>query len=547
MIENAEKIDETKAPAGAVVAFVPPGEAHAQVAGKREWFYYPKQDRFFTTNSKGDWVSINEGTARLMLIQSGFSDKLTKAEKDEGVQLTEVDIEIVDIKTERIVSYAGIVAGSKRGFKKMNGSDVLITHELDIIKPRQAVAEAPSRADGTCRGWPTLGGQFERWLCSKGWGSLKDQFGRRAEIPGAQEAAAWRPEDEGFDQRDYFFAWLARWYGGVLEGERSLGHAVVFSGGTGCGKTFMVTLLEAIFGGAAAQPYAYLMGGQFNRDVVSSTVLTIDDEVSKTDMKSRKDLGARVKQFVAVPKMRIEGKGADAVILSMVNRLIFCTNLTEDNLSVLPPPSEDLIDADGRSGKMMMFKFYSHGWEEPAATRVAQAAFFKRLVGELPAFLWWLLNEFELPANLYDDRFGVVPWMHPEMLEKLEELSPWQRILSLIDRVLFAEGGRERWVVTSETLHELLTNEDSKLPAFEKQALRASYLHLDEIAQKRPLRCVNLRGQARGALRAYVLYRDGARTDSEAEKRLVMDELKLLIAKKKGAASVLAPDALSDE
>lgn len=522
-----------------------PEEAHAVSDGVRQWFFSPDANAFFTTNSKGDWVELNEATARKMLILGGKSDSLTKSELKEGKRLTEVDLEIIDIKMERIVDYAGVVAGWKRGLHVINGSRVLVTSEMDLVLPKRAADDAPARPDGSCRGWPTLGGQFQRWLSSVGWGQTRD--GAWVHVPpGEKPPAAWRAEDDGYDQRPYLFAWLARWYGAALEGRVVLGHSMVLAGDTGCGKTFAVQVIKRIFGNRSAQPYKFLIGGQFNADLIGASVLTIDDEASKTDMKSRKDLGARVKQFVAVPEIRIEGKGDNAVLLSLLNRLIFCVNLTPDNLSVLPPPSEDIVDADGKSGKMMLCKFYAHGWEGPFKTVAEQAAFWATIMRELPHFLWWLLNEFQLPPELYDDRFGVRPWMHPEILESLEELSPWQRILGLVDKELFKPGGRDRWVVTSESLHTLLTNEDSALPAADKASLKASYMHLGEIAAKRPNRCQDLRGMARGAVRAFALFREGYDYKTEECRQWVKREVAALVAAKRGSAAAPPGDAEMD-
>lgn len=515
----------------------PPEEAHAASDGVRQWFFSPVSNAFYTTNSKADWVELNEATARKMIILGGKSDSLTKEELKAGQRLTEVDLEIIDIKMERLVDYAGVVAGWRRGLHVINGSRVLVTSDLKIIQPKRAPADAVARADGSCRGWPVLGGQFERWLSSDGWGQTRD--GQWVRVPkGEKGPAGWRAEDDGHDQRPYLWAWLARWYGAALAGRVVLGHAVVFAGNTGCGKTFWVQVLEQIFGGRSAQPYKFLVGGQFNADLIGASVLTIDDEASKTDMKSRKDIGAHVKQFVAVPKIRIEGKGDNAVILSLLNRLIFCVNLTPDNLSVLPPPSEDLVDSDGKSGKLMLFKFYTHGWEGPFASVQDQGAFWTTIMRELPHFLWWLLNEFTLSPELYDDRFGVRPWLHPEILESLEELSPWQRILGLVDRELFKSGGRDRWVVTSESLHTMLTNDDSTLPGADKASLKASYMHLGEIAIKRPLRCIDLRGMARGKVRAFALFREGYDHKTQECREWVKREVGALLAAKGGNADV---------
>lgn len=532
-------MSNTLAPKKDGIAPGAPEDAHESEEGEREWFYFPKGKEFYTTNSRGDWVSLDATTARQMLVRDGLSASLTKEEWNAGARLSEVDLRLIDIRMENTVRYVGTVAGWKRGKWRMNGKEVLCTEELQVIKPKAPGEGAPAREDGTCRGWPVLGGQFERWLSSRGWGHAKDGSWLRVN-EGEKAPAGWRAEDDGYDQRPYYFAWLARWYRAILDASRELGHAVVFAGGTGCGKTLNVHLLEKIFGGESAEPYKFLVGGQFNKDLVTSTVMTIDDEASKTDMKSRKDIGAHVKQFVAKPKMRVEGKGSDAVILSPCNRLIFCVNLTADNLSVLPPPSEDLVDSDGKSGKIQLYKFYAHGWEMPFDTERDKAVFVKQLLAEMPYFLWWLMNEFTLPAEMYDDRFGVRPWMHPEILESLEELSPWQRILGLIDRELFKDGGRDRWVLTADKLHQLLTNEDSALPAYEKQGLKANYLHLSDIATKRPARCVDVRSLARGKVRAYALFREGYDYKTDECRAWVRREVEDLLAAKGGGGAALA-------
>ena len=152
----------------------PPEDAHDEAEGEREWYYFPKSKEFYTTNSKGDWVSVDASTARQMLIRDGVSDSLTKEERLAGVKLTEVDLRLIDIRLENTVRYVGTVAGWKRGKWRMNGKDVLVTEELSVIRPQAPREDAPARPDGSCRGWPVLGGQFERWLSSKRMGLTKE-------------------------------------------------------------------------------------------------------------------------------------------------------------------------------------------------------------------------------------------------------------------------------------------------------------------------------------------------------------------------------------
>ena len=315
--------------------------------GELYWFT-PGGRRYWYKNSVGDWVSTIETGFKRKLVSMGVMPMITKEETQEGKLLSEVDEKLLEIESEAQVKYAGPVAGYKRGMHVICGDRVLVTEELNLIEPEAGE-------------WPILEEYLKNLLSSEGW--VRSNKGELIFINEGDTIPRYSvPEDEGFDQRKFVFAWLAQWLEAAHLGKPSLGQAMVFAGDTNCGKTFFVDLIKELFGGKEAHPYQWLLGGQFNKELVGTSVLIIDDEVSKTDMKSRKDLGARLKQFVAVPSIRIEGKGADALHLKPLHRLIFMTNMDEDNLSVLPPPSVDLVDADGRSGKMMLVKCYKHGF-----------------------------------------------------------------------------------------------------------------------------------------------------------------------------------------
>jgi hypothetical protein len=87
---------------------------------------------------------------------------------------------------------------------------------------------------------------------------------------------------------------------------------------------------------------------------------------------------------------------------------------------------------------------------------------WRTLTGELPA-LRRHLQQIRIPPNLRDTRFGVKAYHHPEILELLCAISPEQRLLNLIDEVLFtprkaesraqyAERTDDGWKGTAEQL-----------------------------------------------------------------------------------------------
>ena len=69
----------------------------------------------------------------------------------------------------------------------------------------------------------------------------------------------------------------------------------------------------------------------------------------------------------------------------------------------------------------------------PTETSDDERRFWEALMLALPGYLYWLENEFEIPAGLKSPKFGVKEFHHPELLEALDELSPSAHLLALID------------------------------------------------------------------------------------------------------------------
>jgi hypothetical protein len=71
------------------------------------------------------------------------------------------------------------------------------------------------------------------------------------------------------------------------------------------------------------------------------------------------------------------------------------------------------------------------------ATLEGRKDFADRIESELPAFLFYLLNDHRIPAEIVDSRFGVATWHHPDIIDALLEASPEGQLLALIDSVPF--------------------------------------------------------------------------------------------------------------
>ncbi len=72
----------------------------------------------------------------------------------------------------------------------------------------------------------------------------------------------------------------------------------------------------------------------------------------------------------------------------------------------------------------------------PTGSPELDARFWDRLMLEMPAFLHHL-EQWQVPDELADSRYGITPYQHPEIVEELEQTTPELRLLELIDRQVF--------------------------------------------------------------------------------------------------------------
>jgi len=366
------------------------------------------------------WIDASERQLRRWLADEGLSST-----KEKGELFSEIDDAVIEIERNRRVEWSGIVAGHKAGHARMGGADVLVTRTVPPMRPLPSGPDAPelelSSEDGErewddaldkCHGWPLLG-RYLRGLLS---------CDRQSE-DGAPER---------FDQRMHFFGWWQRALRSLHAYRPEPGHAILLAGEPECGKSLLIALLAETMGGRTANPLRWIEGStDFNSEIVTAPLLVIDDEGSQTRIDQRKNLGAKVKQITAVPRIRIEGKNRDAVTLEPFMRLVYATNLEEQNLMVFPPIDNDIED------KVMLFRAYAADFPWPATG--TRGDIWQALCAELPAFVHWLLVEFRLPDDLVSQRFGLKHWHHPDILAGIDFLSPENRLLGWIERTVLRQ------------------------------------------------------------------------------------------------------------
>ena len=91
----------------------------------------------------------------------------------------------------------------------------------------------------------------------------------------------------------------------------------------------------------------------------------------------------------------------------------------------------------------MLFTCQVFDWPVFARTQEEKAAFEKTVESQIPAFCWWLDNEFRIPYEMTVEqdgraaRFGVNCYHDPDILRRLTEVSPEFNMLELIRQCFF--------------------------------------------------------------------------------------------------------------
>lgn len=388
--------------------FNPIATASKKTSKSLEAYYDAHKKEYLIKNVREGWISLNETQFKRILKQHKFSS--VAREKD---GLSPLEEHLVYLQRNKDVYYVGPLAGHVAGFYEIDESRILVTNSPKIIVPEKGE-------------WPVL-----------------DQLLRNLFIDG------------NHDQRPYVYGWIKVAFEALRNGKRRPGQALVMAGPHDCGKSLFQNLLTVILGGRSSKPYQYMTGiTSFNADLFEAEHLTVEDEHASMDLRSRKHFGTQIKIMTVNETQRCHGKHQKGLMLRPFWRLSVSVNDEPENLMVLPPMEDSLED------KIILLKALRRPMPMPTITEEERAAFWNKLLTELPAFLHFLTS-WEIPQELLSRRFGITHFHHPELLAAIDTLAPEYRLLSLIDRELFAAYAGEIWKGKAEDLERFLCNDDS--------------------------------------------------------------------------------------
>lgn len=415
-------------------------------------FYDPARKCYWIPNTRGEMIEITETSLQRHLANAGYS-----CDPEDGGTSPLTD-ELIRIQRERDVLYAGPLAGHGAGPQEMCGQHILVTRGPRLILPKP----------GEC---PTI----EKLLL----GLLDDP-------------------DPNINQITSLLGWLKIAYESLLHCQLRPGQALALAGPKDCGKSLLQNLITEMLGGRSAKPYRYMSGAtEFNGDLFGAEHLMIEDEFANTDIRTRRNFGARIKDFTVNQVQSCHGKNRPAVSLKPFWRVSISLNEEPENLLILPPIDESLED------KLILLKASKALLPDDIGTSAGREKYWAQLLAELPMFLDLLVN-FQIPAALHSGRFGVKHFQHPALLAAVNEMSPEMRLMGLIDAALQEKKDHVgQWVGTATDLERML-NESAV--AFEARRLldwnNAMGTYLGRLAKKLPKR---IRAERTNTTRTWVV------------------------------------------
>jgi hypothetical protein len=238
------------------------------------------------------------------------------------------------------------------------------------------------------------------------------------------------------EQIDYYKSWQCVAEKGLsgLE-KRRPGQALILTGPSGIGKSLLQNrIITPLLGGKYAKPFGWLIGEtDFNSELFEACHMLVEDEFHLADIKSRTVFGAALKKLTANQEQRVHRKGFPAYSINTYWRTTISLNDEPHHIAVLPELDPSLED------KLMILQCETHPLPLPSGTPIESA--FER---ELPAFLYHLLYEYEIPPALRDERFGVKAFVHPNVKADLDDIDAKQTVAEVLDTLYGGKGPQEK-------------------------------------------------------------------------------------------------------
>jgi hypothetical protein len=328
---------------------------------------------------------------------------------------------IYRIQNENPIDYAGPMPGYRRGVHRENGAALYCTHPPTLLEPIYPGVGCWPTIRGILRGIFGEGIQFQTVLAHL---KLCDaELRRLLKTVGSERSV--RPLQ-----------------------------AMALVGPRNCGKSFFIEhICVPLLGGRRVDAHKAFSADPegFNGELMRGETWFIDDREHSTDIRKRRKFATNLKSICFGASVGIHAKNQTPITLKPFGRLFVCCNDSSENLSVLPPITDDIADK-------IHLMHCGHAQLPPTDTEEQRAALRDAVKKELPHFLSEL-QLWSIPLEIQHQRTGVLTFQHPEILRQLRGLAPEAELAELI--ISGFEPGKV-WTGSARELKDRLSAEASK-------------------------------------------------------------------------------------
>lgn len=306
------------------------------------------------------------------------------------------------------------------------------------------------------------------------------------------------------------YSWHRVQYSAISRGQHSKCPMLILAGDADDGKSFFMKLSTILRGGREVNPIKVWSGegASWTDHMVGAECLNIDDSLAAKDYKSRVALGTKFKEAVYADGVTVDKRHCSSFTLNPRPAwgVMMAVNANGQAIRVVPA-----VDEEGMSDKMVILRTQKaeihlrESGDEGAKERL------DCYLSELPAFAYWLLNEFEPPEALPEgcsvSRSGAVVYRDSEAMRILHDESPAGQLEEAIlefrdrDNSLIQDGAS----YTTSQLKGLLecttqTNNDTRIP----RSTKTMGIYLSQFADREG-GCIASAGKDRNGCRLWTV------------------------------------------
>lgn len=257
------------------------------------------------------------------------------------------------------------------------------------------------------------------------------------------------------ENRDAALSWLHMAVDKIHNHRKRHLQALMLTGPAGTGKSLLLAIIKGCLG-ASANPYTAFCGKtEFNGEILTSPLLLMDD-MPNVDRARYSTFYNNFKQVIMSDEKRCRFMRQDGFSVSPIQAIVCSMNNNPGNLMSLPTYEDALKD------KFVVLLFDKRFTALPKFEKlVDKDTISMQLEKELPCFLEWLKNDFEVPATMWprndaEQRYKLRSFWNAEVAEECRQNSAADRIWDLIEDFM-GKNHKEEWSFTADKLKEIMT------------------------------------------------------------------------------------------